>query len=340
MSYDKELGKASIAAVNQYLQLANELNLNIKSILNNAGICEEKIKDNSQHIAGVQFQRLIELLVIESKDELFGLHTAKFVQPGSYSVLGYISMNCDTLGQVISKIQPFEKLVGDMGKTKITQLDDFLKVSWYCQFPNMAVRRHMVDNCLASWVNFAKYLIDYKKSPDRILLMRPEPDLEQRTQYQQIFSCPVLYNQSENAILFDSEFLTLPLNKGDQQLLSTLESHAQSLIESLSAEVSLIEQVAQHIKNSLKNGEFRQQDVAGNLGISSKTLQRKLAKENYTFQQILDDTRFEQAKILLSQTSKNIEQVSQELGFLEPRSFYRWFNKLSGYTPGQYRELQ
>ena len=89
---------------------------------------------------------------------LFGLHTAKYVQPGSYSVLGYILMNCENLGQAITKIQPFEKLVGDMGTTTFAQLGEQVKISWHCQFTDPKVKRHMVDNCLTSWLTFARYL--------------------------------------------------------------------------------------------------------------------------------------------------------------------------------------
>ncbi|WDE02194.1 AraC family transcriptional regulator [Thalassomonas actiniarum] len=337
---DKNLGKASVPAVNQYLALAQEQGINIESVLERAGISGELFKDNSQHITGLAFQTLIDLLIDESDDELFGLHTAKFVQPGSYSVLGYISMNCDTLGQAITKIAPFEKLVGDMGTTDFGQAGPYVKLSWLCQFPDIAVRRHMIDNCLASWITFARYLVDHKGDPVKVLLSRNTPDLAQQTEYRHIFGCPVVYNQAEDAILFEPELLSHPLNKGDQQLLSTLESHANKLITDLASPDNLLARVVAAIEKSLSTGNYHQQDIAGQLEMSGKTLQRRLAKENTSFQFLLDETRLRLTKEFLADLELNLDQISSELGFSEPRSFYRWFQKLTGSTPGNYRKIK
>ena len=334
------LGQASVPAVNQYLQLAIEKHLDIDAICAEVALDKSLLSDNSQHISGLQFQQLIQSLISHSQDELFGLHTAKFVQPGSYSVLGYILMNCENLGQAIEKIQPFEKLVGDMGRTTIDNIDDKVKVSWHCRFTDPVVKRHMIDNCLASWLTFARYLVDNKSNPSTILLTREQPDLSQQTQYQAMFKCPIHYNQTENAIVFPISFLAVPLNKGDQRILPTLESHASELISNLQTTHSFDVQVSEAIKKNLIAGEFRQQHIAEIFQISTKTLQRRLRAENKSFQVVLDSTRLTIAKQLLTNSTENLNKISHQLGFNEPRSFYRWFNKLTSLTPGDYRRFK
>jgi len=338
VSLDENLGQTSVPAVKQYLQLAAEQALDIATICHDIGLKQTLLSDNSQHITGLLFQQLISALLAQSHDELFGLHTAKHVQPGSYSVLGYISMNCENLGQAISKIQPFEKLVGDMGTTTLRQLGDKIKISWHCQFTDPTVKRHMVDNCLASWLTFARYLVGQESNPNELLLARKQPALSQQNEYQAVFKCPVSYGQSENAIIFDKALLALPLNKGDQQLLSTLESHAQSLISDLTRETDWITLLQNTVAKALKNGNFHQQDIAQQYGISAKTLQRRLAAIGLSFQALLNETRLNIAKQHLAENCLNLNQISIELGFTEPRSFYRWFNKLTKQTPGDYRK--
>lgn len=337
-SLDEKLGQASVPAVNQYLQLAVEQGIDTKQICLDIAIDLEILQDNGKHISGAQFQQLIAKLIEQSSDELFGLHTAKFVQPGSYSVLGYISMNCENLGQAITKIQPFEKLVGDMGTTTFEALGEQVKISWHCQFTDKKVKRHMIDNCLASWITFARYLVSQSSKPSEVHLTRKQPSLSEQTQYQKVFQCPISYNQNENAIIFDKALLTLPLNKGDQQLLSTLENHAEALISNLEQESSLATQLQIMISQALKDGNFHQQEIAEQLNISAKTLQRRLAVQGLSFKAILDDTRLKLAKQHLTESALNLNQISAELGFTEPRSFYRWFNKLTSKTPGEYRK--
>jgi AraC-like DNA-binding protein len=335
---DNDLGQASVAAINQYLQLAVEQKLDIDTICQTIKLDKKLLSDNSQHISGQLFQQLIAALLIQSNDDLFGLHTAKYVQPGSYSVLGYISMNCENLGQVISKIQPFEKLVGDMGITTFSPLGEQVKISWHCQFTDPNVKRHMVDNCLASWLTFARYLVSHDSNPSELRLSRHQPSLSQQQEYQAVFKCLIRYGQSENAIIFDKTLLSVPLNKGDQQLLTTLESHAQSLVSNLTTEVDIATQLKMELEKALRTGAFHQQDMAEKLGISAKTLQRRLAVLGLKFQSILDETRLAMAKKYLANNVLNLNQISIELGFTEPRSFYRWFNKITQQTPGDYRK--
>jgi len=344
MSIDKDistsknkLGKVSLHAVNQYLQLAQEQQLDISTSLFELGISNELLSDNSQYITGEQFQTLIASILQLSNDKLFGLHTAKFVQPSSYSVLGYISMNCNTLGEAITKIKPFEQLVGDMGTTNVELVGDSFKIGWQCQFTDKDVRQQMIDNCLASWLTFARYLINDQGKPLKVLLSRTEPELSLQKEYQEVFNCPVLFNQIENAILFDVNLLELPLNKGDQLLLSTLESHAKTLISTISSDEGIVSQVITEIEKGLKNGYYHQQDIAKVLKIGAKTLQRRLNEKNYTFQVLLDETRLNKAKALLNQKQLSLNQISTELGFVEPRSFFRWFKKVTEQTPGDFR---
>ena len=335
---DDNLGQASVPAVKQYLQLAQEQQLDVDAICQQVGLEQSLLLDNSNHIPGVLFQQLIAALISHSSDELFGLHTAKHVQPGSYSVLGYISMNCENLGQAIEKIQPFEKLVGDMGVTTFEPLGDKVKIRWHCQFTDPDVKRHMIDNCLASWLTFARYLVSQESNPSELLLSRKAPELSQQKEYQSLFNCPIQFGQSENAIIFDKALLALPLNKGDKQLLSTLESHAQAIISNLSTEVDFATQLSKVIAQSLQTGRFHQQDIANSFDISVKTLQRRLTAEGVTYQNILDNTRLNLAKEYLSSNDLSMNQISAELGFKEPSSFYRWFNKLTQQAPGEFRK--
>jgi len=337
------LGRASIPAINQYLELAHEQKLDVTALLAELLINDELLADHDKTISGEKFQQLIAGLLTLSNDQLFGLHTAQYVQPGSYSVLGFIVMNCETLGEALTKIQPFEKLVGDMGTSTLTPQGDLFKIGWSCIFPNKEVRRHMIDNCLSSWHTFARYLTNNNGAPERVLLTRTTPNLSQYNEYQAVFNCPVLFEQTSNEIVFNKALLSLPLNKGNKQLLPTLERHANSIIETLNQDNNIIKITKQLIFQQLNtqqtnNGKITQQNIAQLLNMSSKTLQRRLKICNSHFKDIFDQVRLRQAKNLLTNSRLTAVQISQQLAFAEPRSFYRWFQKQTQQTPGEFRK--
>ena len=342
MSDDNNLGHASIPAVNQYLQLAKAQNLPVSQLLQNLELTQELLNDNAKQISGLKFQQLIATLIKLSNDELFGLHTAQYVQPGSYSVLGFITMNCETLGEAITKIQPFEKLVGDMGTTFFEPVENqqgkYFSIGWSCVFTDKLVRRHAIDNCLASWLTFARYLTDNDSKPVQVMLSRNQPNLKQCAEYHEMFNCSVLFNQSSDQIIFDQALLALPLNKGNKELLSTLEIHAKEQVAYLSQDQDLITQTLALIKQNLESGNITQQEIASLLGLSAKTLQRRLKAENTHFKSLIDKVRLTTSYDLLNNASLNLNHISEQLGFSEPRSFFRWFQKSTQLTPGQYRQ--
>ena len=102
----RQLGNASMAAVRQYLRLAEDDGLDVTELLHGAGIPPELADDDSGRISGWQFQKLINTMTALTDDPLLGLRSADFVQPGSYSILGYITMSCATLGEAVARIAP------------------------------------------------------------------------------------------------------------------------------------------------------------------------------------------------------------------------------------------
>lgn len=331
------LGQASIPAVNQYLQLAREQKLMINELLLTLGLSENVLSDNSQSISGDIFQQLIAGLIELSNDELFGFHTAAYVQPISYSVLGFITMNCETLGEAMSKIQPFEKLVGDMGVTTLEDNGEYVSISWKCQFTEQNVKRHMIDNCLASWLTFARYLTHDDNNPIQVRLTRQQPSLQQCIEYQKLFKCSVVFNQQQDAIIFDKSLLALPLNKGSKQMLSTLESHAQQQMMTLNNQQDIVSNTKAFIEQNLASAEMSQQTTADWLSVSYKTLQRRLNARGVNFKGLVNEIRLKKSAQLLDNTNLKVNEISEQLGFIEPRSFYRWFQNSTNMTPGQYR---
>lgn len=338
------LGVASVPAVKQYLQQAQHEGLDSSAVLKMVGISEAKLQDNGAHIQGEQFQTLINALLQQSSDSLFGLHSAQFVQAGSYSVLGFIGMNCLTLGEAIERIMPFERLVGDMGVSSFevqTTKEATALLSWECRYTNKLVKPHMVDNVLASWLQFARLLVGENLSPNYVNLRRQAPEkLQDLQEYQHVFGCDVVFNAANDGLVFPAQFQQVPIQTGNLALRQALEAHANQLLAELTRhhEQPFSELVSQYIQQGLAISQYRQQDIAVLLNISVKTLQRRLKAEHTTFQTLLDTIRHQKASELLSSSSQTIEQISESLGFSDVRSFYHHFNRQEGVTPAQFRK--
>ncbi|MEM7344178.1 MAG: helix-turn-helix transcriptional regulator [Chloroflexota bacterium] len=87
------------------------------------------------------------------------------------------------------------------------------------------------------------------------------------------------------------------------------------------------------LPKALQRGEFSAEDIAAELGLSKRTLQRRLSMENITFKELLDLYRQEQARLLLQNGARDMGRVAYALGYSEQSSFNRAFRRWAGQSP-------
>ncbi|MDE1464904.1 AraC family transcriptional regulator [Spartinivicinus poritis] len=329
------IGSTSTAALSQFIKLAEHYGLPVEPLAKQAGINPSQLSSSSSRVSLSAMEKLLHQFIQLSNDPLFGLHAAQFVQPGSYHVLGYIAMNCATLAEAVDRIQRYEALVGDMGRSQLKPSEKGLVLSWQCQFTDSLVHQHMVDHCLASWVNYGRWITDRNENPQKIELTRAAPNLSAQVEYQQIFQCSIVFQAPQNAVWISREHLQVPLRQADPGLLQTLEQHANQLISQLNNQ-DISQQVSATIQQMMPNIP-KPAEVAAQLGISARTLQRRLQQKNTHYQALLDEVRLVTAKQILINTQSTIEQTAHAVGFHDVRSFRRRFKQWTGLSPSEYR---
>ncbi len=331
------LGTASSAAVRQYLQAAMDYGIDSSNALKACGI-DQSILDNSlPRITGTEFQSLIHWLVNKVDDDCFGLKTANYVEAGSYSLLGYMAMSCRTLEEVLIKIPDYEAIVGDMGTTFFEQRGDLHHMSWHCLYSDPVVRPHMISNVLGSWLKFSRRLADLRDERiEQVFLEFECPNQHTRDYYEQSFDAPVVFNAGQNSLVFSSSFLSKPLHQPDPQLAAAFEQQARALLKQVQ-DNPIISQVRKLLTDMIEDSLPRRERVAEQLGITERTLQRRLHDAGSGYQQLLDELRLETAKRWLTNSSLSINDIANQLGFSEAASFHRRFKGWTGMTPGEYR---
>ena len=332
------LGTASVAALRQYVRYADAKGIAVDPLFEKAGLKPEILDSDEGRIDGEQLQAFIHLLAEHTGNPVLGLETGDYVQPGSYSVLGYITMSCATLGEAVTRIAPYEKLVGDMGTTRLKMKGDSATLIWTCNFTDSVVWPQVVDNVFASWINYARWLADSTDAtPLEVRLRRPSPGPEHEKAYALRWQCPVQFDAEEDSVTFAQALLAPRLRQPDPLLRKTLEAHALSQLALLDTDTDLTSRVKQSIQKQLADGITRQDMVAEDLGMTSRTLQRKLSQEGVSYQKLLDEVRQQMAEDYLQNTDMSIPDIALRLGYSETTSFHRKFKAATGKTPGDFR---
>jgi AraC-like DNA-binding protein len=337
---EDRLGSASTSALRQYLRAAQDYGIEAEDALvqNNLPV---GILDNSiTRVTGTEFQRLIRWLVDACNDPLFGLKSGAYVQPGSYSIFGYMIMNCRSAREALHMTPMYESIVGDMGITKLEKAGSRLAVRWVCQYEDTTFIPHMSDNVLYSWTQFARYLADLPEGkPYRVQLERSRPNDQQLTTYQDMFGCDIEFNAKRNALIVDEEVLEIPLRQPDPGLLQNLTQQAESMMDEIKQKKTIVLQVRAVLRRLMEYELPRTEKVAEALNMTERTLQRRLQEAGTGYQNLLDDIRRETAIECLTKTHVAINEIASNLGFSEVRSVHRRFKSWTGHAPGEYRTL-
>jgi AraC-like DNA-binding protein len=286
------------------------------------------------------FETFMQGLLRQSADPLFGLNTSRHIVPASYSVLGYIAMNCATLGEALARVPVYEKIVGDLGVTSTRPVPGGLEITWACHFQDAAVRRHVTENVLGSWLRYSRWMTSSPtEAPCAVWFAHEAPPPDCLPAYQELFQCPVRFGASSSGLMIREEQLDRPVRESDPILLATLLEHASAILASLATRSSVAERVRNLLRLLMRQSLPRKETIAAQVGLNPRTLQRRLDEEGTGYQKLLDEVRLEMARQYLGGSSMSVEDIGALVGFSESHSFHRVFKQWTGMTPGQYREL-
>jgi AraC-like DNA-binding protein len=192
----------------------------------------------------------------------------------------------------------------------------------------------MVDLGLSWILGVARRGSDGEVTPLRLELSR---SVKHRELLESHFGCPVRFKSDRNALVFRSSDLDRPFVTYNEELLTVIGSHVESELKALNKGMNVGEQVKQTLKRSMAGKRPTLQDVAQELGMSVRTLQRRLTDAGFTFQRLVEDTRRELACHYLKQAAMELNDAAFLLGFRDANSFFRAFHGWEGISPGEWR---
>ena len=268
-------------------------------------------------------------------DVYFGLHMGEFAEAGSWSILGYLMMNCKTLGEAFEKWGRYSRIIGNLIDGRVEWRFNKIRVVFYPQPHAPKLSRHCFESTFSSIVRMMRSLTGVHLSPLKVTFVYPEPEMT--AEYKRIFCCPVLFGQKENSVTIDLGIVKTPVRMANPGLLEQFEKYAQDFLAEMERTDETTRSVTKIVLARLDDETLSIEKVAREMTISVRTLQKRLEAEGVVFSDLLKDIRQRLAKRYLRE-SYSVEQITYLLGFSEPSVFRKAFKKWSGVTPGEYRQ--
>jgi AraC-like DNA-binding protein len=320
------------------IRFASQRGAGRNSLLAITGHSMEELNDDSLEFPAAVYNHLVEEAVRQTGDPLFGLHTGEYMSLSAAGLITQIIQSSSTVGEALQYICDFNNLGCRAMPYEVKRSGNEVQVQLHAnpawaQQSAVAVR-HTAEAGLVFTLRQFQHLTQERYLPLRVELTfdRNGPIEE----YERLFLSRVYFGKEMNALILDPAWLEAPIVTSDFHLLQILVRYAE---ERLAREQStgFYAVVRQSILHLLKPQFPTIDQVAGNLNISVRTLQRRLRQEGLTFKQMLDELKQDLALDYLSNPSLSVKEIGHLLDYSDTSAFVRSFKRWKGLTPNAYR---
>lgn len=267
-----------------------------------------------------------------SGDVAFGLHAAAAIRPGMFQVLDYAVRTAPDLGTALQRLARYNRLLHDVATFDILLQGAVVRIGHRLADPSARPSRHAVEFTLASLVVVAAQI---GAAPVRAVAVDFAHEAVGGIEdHRTVFGVAPRFGAPQSCLVLDAAVLRRPVPAADAELSRIVTAHADGLLERLGPPAaSWSDRVRRALLLGLDGERATLPAVARQLGLSERSLQRRLRDEGTGFAPLLDAVRRELALRWVGEGRLALGEVAYLLGFSEPSVFHRAFRRWTGTTP-------
>lgn len=268
-------------------------------------------------------------------DRDFGLHLGEGIEPKMFDLLGYMGMNSHTVGDAFKRNVRYLPIWTDGAAYGLTVSGRVARFTYEYLDPSVSSCRQDCEMTLALTTIRTRAMVSGAWSPQEVWFQHHKP--RRTSEHERIFRVPVRFGMPANALIFDRASLKIPIRQADATLCALLDRYAEELLSKIPARGNFVDHVRASVRASISAGEPHLEAVAKRLGVSSRTLQRKLKEAGTSHEELLIDIRRQLSCAYLQDPAIAVSEVAYLLSFSDPSAFHRAFRAWTGMTPREYR---
>lgn len=326
----------SVAYMRPLLEWLQKQAIPLEPLLRASGILPALLADNGQRISAHNFHELLQRASSISAKPHLGLELGTHVDILNYGNLAGALLTCARMGDFLDMVLTHERVLQDVLKTRILIEGAQARLIFSVDRAFVAIAPLLVEKEITETVYAGRYCLNLDVWPKVLRFEHARPaDI---APYVSAFPGVALeFSARENAIVFDTALLDLPPRfYSTTAVADTLTVLTQR--EPARALPNLVSLLKRECRMMLADGIPEIGMIARQFALSRRTLQRQLQLADTSFLKVLTEVRHECALELLQTTALSVEDIAQQLGFSEARSFRQAFRRWTGLSPDGYRD--
>jgi AraC-like DNA-binding protein len=310
------------------------LGIDLEAALRGTGVDLRSIEHPRSTIESGALRTLIHNLLEVSGQPDLGLVLGLRARISDFGLFGYAMMSCPTLGDAARLGMRFWGTTGS--EVTFEEIETETTLYWrpHEAFPLGDLWQFACERWVAAVIGFSVYNTGAAALPYDIELDYPPPDHAER--YFQLLRRPVRFGCEVTQLSFPKSALSTPSRFSRRETSELFARQCEALARTRGGEDAIVTRLREVVVRSA--GRFPSLDeAAAEVGVSGRTLRRRLREQGQTFQSVLDSTRADLALQYLTSTDLTVQEVAALVGYSEANNFARAFRKWTGRTASEVR---
>jgi len=299
------------------------------------GLDVTSLEDPNARVPTGLVTRLLALAEQRTRDPWIGLHAGEHAEPRG--PIFYMLLSSPRVMEGLRRAQHFSGLVIDTLRLTVRPQRERVSVIFDTGDPVFAGSRQAMEYLFMASVSSLRHAVGaHLRLQEVSFRHRRAGKIEEA---ERAFGCPVYFGQPDDRQVFPLSTLWEVPRFANRSIADQIEKFAAALSERITARSTVSERAEHAMRSQLASGvRASSASVARRLGMTSRTLQRKLADEGTTFRALRDATLWEAVEVLLANPSLKIEAIALSVGFSDVAAFSKAFRRWKGYPPTRHRE--
>jgi len=322
-----------VGGVMAFSAVLKDFGVDPAGILAEAGIDPRLFDDPDNQMSSMARGRLLSLCAARTGCPHFGLLVGQRMTLQSFGLLGMVARFAPDVESTLRVISNALHVHSRGSVVELQTAGSVATLSYSMRPPEFDGNEQVGDGAVAMMMNIMTALCGDDFRPIEAQLAHRAP--KDARPYRSSFRAPVRFDAEQYALVFSSRYLGLPSPEADPALKRLL----QQMVDQLAAEYAdgFDGQVRRILKATVTTDHCNLDRVAAVLSMHPRTVARRLAELDTSFQRLVDEVRYETARQLLQHTSMEISGISAVLGYSRASAFSRAFRRWSGAQPADWR---
>ena len=278
---------------------------------------------------------LLEMSAAESGVEDFGLRLSERRRLAALGPLSLVLREEPDLRSALRLLMRYEYSYNEAIDLQLAEADGLATIRVRLGFGEPAPTRQALELAVASLLAFIRGLVRTDWQAQAVCFSHPAP--ERVATHRRLLGPHLRFDHEFTGLVFragelaDTNVLADPLLRPYRPLLLQAVPPPRAR--------TLVDQVRELVETLLPVGRHSMRQVAHSLGLTTRTMRRRLEQEHETFSSIVDDARTALAERYLANDRLTLTDISYQLGFNAPSAFSRWFRHRFGISPTRWRQI-